>query len=88
MESRVARRKSTRYIFSFQYLCFINNYGKGAAAFEAMRLWEEQHPGDKQQLSKEILAAIVGAEVDKLFETHGLDLLDREKAKLHVILRI
>ena len=28
-----------------------------------------------------MLAGIAGAEVDKLFETKGLDTLDREKAK-------
>ncbi|CAF0725027.1 unnamed protein product [Adineta steineri] len=55
----------------------------GAAAFEAFRLWEQQHPGDQHQLSKEILAGLAGAEVDKLFETHGLDFLDKEQAKLH-----
>ncbi len=34
-------------------------------------------------MAKEILAGIAGAEVDKLFETKGLDFLDREKAKHH-----
>ena len=53
-----------------------------------MRLWEQQHQGDQHQLSKEVLAGLVGAEVDKLFETHGLDFLDREKAKLHVRLKL
>ncbi|CAF1475935.1 unnamed protein product [Adineta ricciae] len=57
----------------------------GAAAFEAMHLWEKQHPGDDHQFSKEALAALAGAEVDKLFETHGLDFLDREKAKFHAM---
>ncbi|CAF1492830.1 unnamed protein product, partial [Didymodactylos carnosus] len=55
----------------------------GAAAFEAMRLWEEQHPNDSHQLSKELLAGLAGAEVDKLFESKGLDFLDREEAKFH-----
>ena len=70
--------------FLSNLLSLINNHAKGAAAFEALRLWEQQHPGDQHQLSKEILAGITGAEVDKLFETHGLDFLDREKAKFHV----
>ncbi|KAG0013468.1 hypothetical protein BGZ80_011059 [Entomortierella chlamydospora] len=38
----------------------------GAAAFAAM---------------KEIFAALAAAEADKLFETKGLDFIDREKAK-------
>ncbi|GJJ68918.1 hypothetical protein EMPS_01264 [Entomortierella parvispora] len=53
----------------------------GAAAFQAAKLYEQQHPGDKHSLSKEILAGMAGAEADKLFETKGLDFLDREKAK-------
>ncbi|CAF0830875.1 unnamed protein product [Adineta steineri] len=57
----------------------------GAAAAEAMRLWEEQHPGDDHQLTKEVLAGLAGAEVDKLFESKGLDFLDREKAKFHAM---
>jgi hypothetical protein len=32
-------------------------------------------------LMKEMLAGFAAAEVDKLFETKGLDFLDREKAK-------
>jgi deoxyribodipyrimidine photolyase-like uncharacterized protein len=36
-------------------------------------------------LMKEILAGIAAAEVDKLFETKGLDFLDREKAKHRAI---
>lgn len=34
-------------------------------------------------MAKEILAGLAGAEVDKLFETKGLDTIDREKAKHH-----
>ncbi len=34
---------------------------------------------------KEMLAGFAAAEVDKLFETKGLDFLDREKAKRHAI---
>ena len=36
-------------------------------------------------LMKEMLAGFAAAEVDKLFETKGLDFLDREKAKRHAI---
>ncbi|KAF8924835.1 hypothetical protein EDD21DRAFT_311647 [Dissophora ornata] len=51
----------------------------GAAAFEAMKSVEKS--GDKHKLTKEIFAGLAGAEADKLFETKGLDALDRERAK-------
>lgn len=35
------------------------------------------------QFAKELLVGIAGAEVDKLFETKGLDWVDKEKAKRH-----
>jgi deoxyribodipyrimidine photolyase-like uncharacterized protein len=55
-----------------------------AVAFEAMRKYE-QHQREKGEevshpLAKELLAAFVGAELDKWFETKGLDHLDREEA--------
>ncbi|KAG0041957.1 hypothetical protein BGZ83_001072 [Gryganskiella cystojenkinii] len=53
----------------------------GAAAFEAAKKYEQAHPGDKHSLTKEILASLAGAEADKLFETKGLDFLDRQKAQ-------
>lgn len=57
----------------------------GGAAFEAMHLWEKRQRENGQPVShgfaKEALAGIAAAEVDKLFETKGLDFLDREKAK-------
>ncbi|KAF9967591.1 hypothetical protein BGZ70_008965 [Mortierella alpina] len=53
----------------------------GAAAFEAMRSYEGQHPDDKHQLTKEIFAGLAAAEADKLVETKGLDFMDREKVK-------
>ncbi|KAF9168590.1 hypothetical protein BGX21_011241 [Mortierella sp. AD011] len=54
----------------------------GAAAFEAMKLYEDKkNPGDSHALAKEILAGIAGTQIDKLFETKGLDFLDKEKAK-------
>ncbi|KAF9366822.1 hypothetical protein BGX34_006091 [Mortierella sp. NVP85] len=54
----------------------------GAAAFEAMKAYEDrQGDGAHHKLTKEIFAALAGAEADKLFETKGLDFLDRERAK-------
>jgi hypothetical protein len=35
------------------------------------------------QFAKEMLVGLAGAEVDKLFETKGLDFLDKEEAKRH-----
>ncbi|CAO1619138.1 unnamed protein product [Parajaminaea phylloscopi] len=59
----------------------------GAAAFEAMRAYEQHEAREgkpaNHALAKEIIAGFAGAEVDKLFETKGLDFLDREKAKRH-----
>ncbi|KAF9581592.1 hypothetical protein BGW38_001339 [Lunasporangiospora selenospora] len=52
----------------------------GAAAFEAMRAYENKN-GGSHSLTKEILVGLAGAEADKLFETKGLDYLDRRKAK-------
>ncbi|SCV73914.1 BQ2448_6344 [Microbotryum intermedium] len=57
----------------------------GAAAFEAEKAYERHvsqngRPAN-HQLAKELLAGFAGAEADKLFETKGLDFLDREKAK-------
>ncbi|KAK3900360.1 hypothetical protein C8A05DRAFT_36011 [Staphylotrichum tortipilum] len=58
-----------------------------AAAFEGMRLWEQQQRKEGNTVShgtaKELLAAAVGFEVDKLVETKGLDFVDRERAKHH-----
>ncbi len=50
-----------------------------------MRTYEQHvgrhgHPPNHQKM-KELLAGFAAAEVDKLFETHGLNWLDREKAK-------
>lgn len=57
----------------------------GGAAFEAMHLFEQRQRAEGKTVShgfaKELLAGIAGGEVDKLFETKGLDYLDREKAK-------
>jgi len=53
----------------------------GAAAFEAMKSVENGRPEDKHKLTKEIFAGLAAMEADKLFETKGLDFLDRERAK-------
>ncbi|RKU41340.1 hypothetical protein DL546_004408 [Coniochaeta pulveracea] len=59
----------------------------GAAAFEAMHLFENQQREKGEAVNhgfaKEMLAAFAGAEVDKLIETKGLDAIDAEKAKRH-----
>lgn len=59
----------------------------GAAAFEAMHLFENQQREKGEAVNhgfaKEMLAAFAGAEVDKLIETKGLDAIDAEKAKHH-----
>ncbi len=54
-----------------------------------MKAYEDHVRRTGQQVShplmKELLAGFAAAEVDKLFETKGLDYLDREKAKRHAI---
>jgi hypothetical protein len=57
----------------------------GGAAFAAMHEFEkyEEHQGKQVNhgFAKELIAGIAGAEVDKLAETHGMDWIDKEKAK-------
>jgi len=57
----------------------------GGAAFMAMREYEKHEEANgkppNHQFAKEMIAGIVGGEVDKLCETKGLDYIDREKAK-------
>ncbi|KAI5480706.1 hypothetical protein MNV49_007633 [Pseudohyphozyma bogoriensis] len=57
----------------------------GAAAFEAAKAYEKHEEAngkvENHQFAKELFAGFVGAETDKLVETHGLDFIDREKAK-------
>jgi len=57
----------------------------GAASFEAMKAYERHREAEgdpaNHQTAKELLAGFAGAEVDKLFETRGLDYLDRDKAR-------
>ena len=54
-----------------------------------MKSYEDHVRRTGEQVShakmKELLAGFAAAEVDKLFETRGLDFLDREKAKRHAI---
>ena len=55
-----------------------------AVGFEAMRKYQqhqrEQGVEVKHGLAKELLAAFVGAELDRWFETKGLAHLDRDEA--------
>ncbi|KAI8583929.1 hypothetical protein K450DRAFT_220654 [Umbelopsis ramanniana AG] len=57
----------------------------GAAGFAAMKAYEakEAREGKPQShaFAKELIAGIAAAEADKLFETKGLNFIDREKAK-------
>jgi hypothetical protein len=59
----------------------------GAASFEAFKAFENHQRREGKQVShsfaKEALVGLVGAEVDKLVESKGLDYIDREKAKRH-----
>jgi len=57
----------------------------GAAGFEAMRKYEKHRESEgiteHHELGKEMLAGFAAAECDKLFETRGLDFIDRERAR-------
>ncbi|KAG8986049.1 hypothetical protein FRB93_005525 [Tulasnella sp. JGI-2019a] len=57
----------------------------GAAAFEAARAWEHHKAKNgeppKHEHAKEIFAGIIGAAVDRIVETKGLDAFDKQKAK-------
>ncbi|KAK0615922.1 hypothetical protein B0T17DRAFT_496994 [Bombardia bombarda] len=59
----------------------------GAAAFEAMHIWEKEQRKEGKTVdhafAKEALAGLAAAETDKLFETKGLDFVDREQARRH-----
>ncbi|GLB05583.1 DUF3759 domain-containing protein [Aspergillus vadensis CBS 113365] len=59
----------------------------GAASFAGMKAWEDHQRKQGKPVShafaKEALAAVVGAEVDKLAETKGLDEVDKIKAREH-----
>lgn len=64
---------------------FSHEFVAGAAAFEATKLYEDRQRREgvpvEHAFAKEMIAGIVGGEVDKLFETKGLDFLDRERCK-------
>ncbi|KAJ5947645.1 hypothetical protein N7466_000660 [Penicillium verhagenii] len=55
----------------------------GAASFAGMKAWEDHQRAQgktvKHAFAKEALMGLVGAEVDKLVETKGLDAIDRQK---------
>ncbi|KAK3500117.1 uncharacterized protein B0T23DRAFT_35467 [Neurospora hispaniola] len=60
----------------------------GAVAFEAMHMWEKEQRREGKPVNhgvaKEALAALAGAEVDKMIERRGLEgKVDREEAKRH-----
>ncbi|KAK1927939.1 hypothetical protein DB88DRAFT_479850 [Papiliotrema laurentii] len=59
----------------------------GAAGFEAMKAYEDhlrrEGKPPSHAMAKELIAGFAAAEVDKLFETKGLDAYDREEAKRH-----
>jgi len=57
----------------------------GAAGYEAMKAYEQHCAANgkppSHAMAKEILAGFASAEVDRLFETKGLNMYDREEAK-------
>lgn len=57
----------------------------GGASFAAAKIFEDRQRKEGKPVShafaKELLAGIAGGEVDKLFETKGLDYLDRDQAR-------
>ncbi|KAF8500862.1 CipC1 protein [Russula emetica] len=57
----------------------------GAASYEAAKAYEnhvaQNGKPPTHAKAKEIAAGFAGAFIDKQFETHGLDFLDKEKAK-------
>ncbi|KAJ9106274.1 hypothetical protein QFC21_001419 [Naganishia friedmannii] len=57
----------------------------GAASFMAMRMYmkkqDEEGKPESFETAKEIIAAMAGAEADKLIETKGLSEVDRMKAR-------
>ncbi|TCD69690.1 hypothetical protein EIP91_006707 [Steccherinum ochraceum] len=57
----------------------------GAAAFEAEKAWQKHEAAQGKPSShgeaKDFIAGLTGVFVDKIVETHGLDFIDKEKAK-------
>nr|AGH33738.1 CipC [Aspergillus carbonarius] len=66
---------------------FTHEFIGGAAAYEAMKAYEEHQAKNGKPEShaqaKEILAGLAGAFIDREVETKGLDFVDRERAKRH-----
>ncbi|KAJ5517907.1 CipC-like antibiotic response protein [Penicillium expansum] len=66
---------------------FSHEFAAGAASFAGMKAYEDHQRKEGKPVShafaKELLAGIVGGEVDKLAESKGMDWFDREKAKHH-----
>ncbi|KAG2106610.1 uncharacterized protein F5147DRAFT_637545 [Suillus discolor] len=58
-----------------------------AASYEAMKAYNNHCEKNGQPVShekaKELLAAFGGAFIDRMVETKGLDMLDKQKAKHH-----
>jgi len=55
-----------------------------AASYEAMKSYENKRKAEgahDHTKGREIVAALAGAEVDKLVETRGLDWVDADRAK-------
>ncbi|OJJ99785.1 hypothetical protein ASPACDRAFT_60614 [Aspergillus aculeatus ATCC 16872] len=59
----------------------------GAASFEGMKLFEDHQRKEGKPVShafaKELLAGIVGSQIDRLAETKGMDEVDKIRAKKH-----
>ncbi|KAF8476623.1 hypothetical protein DFH94DRAFT_100430 [Russula ochroleuca] len=59
----------------------------GAAAYEAAKAYEQHQAANGKPANhakaKEIIAGLAGAFIDKEVETHGLDFIDKQKAKRH-----
>jgi len=56
----------------------------GAASYEAMKAYEKKRKAEgdhDHSTAREMIAAIAGAEADKMIETKGLNWVDREQAR-------
>ncbi|KAJ3036490.1 hypothetical protein HDV00_002699 [Rhizophlyctis rosea] len=80
---------NTQYVQEHHKSSWTHEIIAGAAGFEAMKAYENHCAANGQPPShafmKELLAGFAAAEVDKLFETKGLDWLDRDRAKQQAI---
>ncbi|GJN92965.1 hypothetical protein Rhopal_006010-T1 [Rhodotorula paludigena] len=79
-QAQAAQQVETQHKSSFTHELIA-----GAAAFEAQKAYarhcEQNGKPESHQRARELLAAFAAAEADKLFETKGLDFLDREEVK-------